>query len=467
MDKRHWISGRKTVWEHPSKKFRIDEIQTEFKDGKSINWASYERGDAVAALIVNTDTENVILIRQFRPPVAEMEGSTEGLVETVAGMIRQNEEPLQTVQREIEEETGYVIPFDPATSTLRKTELICTYYSSPGGSSERIYLYYVEVDDTTKKNTGGGIAEEGEDIELVPMAIDDFMAAISRCDFSDAKIIIAGQWMMKKWENRGIASLPKHEFHLKATGKRAKPPVLGYYRTDIGDVNDVDVWVNSSNAECLMDTVYHRTLSSRIRALGGKVSGDVLAEDVIQDALTRRLGIGKVLGVGNVIDTHPGNLRRRNNVRRLLHVSSVKSSINPDGSSKTLTSIPVLEQCVINALKKCDQLNKPLHRYGGLVPPYRSILLPLFGGGIDRDASELKTKRICEALIPAAIKYLESHPNSLIERVYFLAYQPLEIEICDSIMSRHAALSRIATSNASDEGEAHASQVPSNEPAGS
>ncbi|MCH9807189.1 MAG: NUDIX hydrolase [Alphaproteobacteria bacterium] len=443
MDKQHWISGRKTVWEDASKKFRIDEIKAESRTAPPIDWISYERGDSVAALIVNTDTDNVLLVRQFRPPIAEMEGSTEGLTETVAGMIRQNEEPLQTLQREVEEETGYVIPFDPKTSRLKDTEPICTYYSSPGGSSERIYLYYIEVDGNTPKNSGGGKREDGEDIRLAPMHIDKFRAAISRCEFSDAKIIIAGQWLMKRWENRGANGRIKHEFNLMPTNENSKPRIIGYYSTDIGNVKDVDIWVNSSNAECLMDTAYHPSLSARIRTLGGRVSGDVLAEDVIQDALTRRLGIGKILDIGNVIDTQSGYLKRRNNVRRLLHVSSVKARIEPDGTARTVTSIPVLEQCVVNALQKCDQLNKQWYRLAGLVPPYRSILLPLFGGGIDRDPSEFKTKRICETLIPAAVEHFKKQPDSLIERVYFLAYQPLEIENCNSVMSRLDPLSRV------------------------
>src|SRR5688572_5729971 len=98
------ITGRKTVWEHKSKAFRIDELTVESDDHPPIQWASFERGDAVAALIVNTDTNQVMLIKQFRPPVAAMEGAEHRLLETMAGMIRHNEEITQSLVREIEEE---------------------------------------------------------------------------------------------------------------------------------------------------------------------------------------------------------------------------------------------------------------------------------------------------------------------------------------------------------------------------
>ena len=93
------VTNRKTVWEHESKDFRIDELTVETVGAPTIHWASFERGDAVAALIVNTDTNHAILVRQFRPPIAAKEGAGARLVETVAGMVRQNEQPLRARSR--------------------------------------------------------------------------------------------------------------------------------------------------------------------------------------------------------------------------------------------------------------------------------------------------------------------------------------------------------------------------------
>lgn len=442
------ITGRKTVWEHASKKFRLDKITVEKDASNPQQWVSFERGDSVAALIVNTDTNHVILVRQLRPSVVEIEGSMNGIVETVAGMIRQNEVPLRCLQREIEEETGYQLPFDPVTSSLSGTEHICDYYTSPGGTSERIHLYYVAINGKTPKSAGGGVSEEGEDIELVVMPVEELFEQVGRGAFKDAKIMIAGQWLEKRWKNRKAGTHTKQEFALRAgAGDRPGKPqrIVGYYTTDIGMVKDVDVWVNSSNSEFLMDTIYHKTLSARIRTLGGKRAGDVMVEDTIQELLSRRMGIGKGLDIGNVLETDPGHLRHDHKVRCLLHVASVKARIQPDGFANPVTSIPDLERCVVRVLAKCDELNARRFSFSRMRGPYRSILLPLFGAGVDRDPNVLKTKKICEALIPAAVKYLQDHPQSKIEKVYFLAFKENEIEICDSVLARISDLSRIVS----------------------
>jgi ADP-ribose pyrophosphatase len=61
-------------------------------------------------------------------------------------MIEKYDTPESAARREVEEETG---------CKLLKLEHISTFYVSPGGSSERILLYYVEVDETSKIEAGG------------------------------------------------------------------------------------------------------------------------------------------------------------------------------------------------------------------------------------------------------------------------------------------------------------------------
>jgi ADP-ribose pyrophosphatase len=450
------ITGRQTVWEDTSKAFRIDELTVRTDGSSDQRWVSFERGDAVAALIVNTDTNHVILVKQFRPPIAAVEGDDHKLTETVAGMVRQNEELLQCLQRRIADETGYELKYNSDTGGLAGVEFICQFYSSPGGTSERIHLYYVAVDGETVRKSGFGIRERGESIEPDVMPIGRFLESLERAAFKDPKIIIAGQWLAKRW-NTGKADGNKQEFEIRddvdARGRRRpKARVVGYHVGDIGNVKDVDVWVNSSNTEFQMDTVYHGTLSARIRSLGAKRSGGQLVEDTIQRALERRLGMGKGIGLGNVLDTVPGALWDSNNVRCLLHVASVKAGVAPNGAVEIQTSIAYLTQCVLGALAKCDKLNARLLRLGRhFRGTYRSILLPLFGAGIDRTSSGLRTQRICEALVPAAISYLEKNPGSLIERVYFLAYTPIEVEICDSVLSRNSGLIRLKPAAPTDQ----------------
>ncbi|MGH6671465.1 MAG: NUDIX domain-containing protein [Xanthobacteraceae bacterium] len=61
------------------------------------------------------------------------------IVEVMAGMIRPDDTPDDTAIRETEEETGYVID---------SPKLICKFLSSPGGTSERIFLYFATVTDS-------------------------------------------------------------------------------------------------------------------------------------------------------------------------------------------------------------------------------------------------------------------------------------------------------------------------------
>jgi nudix-type nucleoside diphosphatase (YffH/AdpP family) len=154
-----------------------------------------DRGDAAAALLYDPERRKVIAVEQFRIPTL---GKTDGggwLVEAVAGMIAANpdgtfaETPLETVIREVQEETGYHI----ADATH-----ICTFFPSPGGCTERTFLFYAEVRETDKLSAGYGVQEEGEDIAIVEFDLEDFFAKLSAGGFEDAKLTMAGYWLMAR-----------------------------------------------------------------------------------------------------------------------------------------------------------------------------------------------------------------------------------------------------------------------------
>jgi ADP-ribose pyrophosphatase len=83
-------------------------------------------------------------------------------------------------------------------------EHISTFYLSPGGTSERIILYYAEVDGE-KTSAGGGLAEEGEDIVNVELSVEDALAQVSSGEIADAKTIIAILWLKDRLAGRNIA----------------------------------------------------------------------------------------------------------------------------------------------------------------------------------------------------------------------------------------------------------------------
>ena len=146
-----------------------------------------ERGDAAAVLLHETDTDMILLIEQVRAPtIAKGPGV---IREIVAGVIEPGETPRDCLAREIEEEIGYRV----ARSALRR---IGTFYVSPGGTSERIFLLYARVQASQRVNPEAfGAAGEGEDIRLVKVPRDRFVTAALGGKLDDAKTLIAGLWL--------------------------------------------------------------------------------------------------------------------------------------------------------------------------------------------------------------------------------------------------------------------------------
>ena len=75
-------------------------------------------------------------------------------------------------------------------------ETIATFYPSPGGSSERIFLFYSEVSgEKAKYKETGGLIGEGEDIKAVEISLADALKKIKSGEIVDAKTIIGIYWL--------------------------------------------------------------------------------------------------------------------------------------------------------------------------------------------------------------------------------------------------------------------------------
>ena len=170
--------------------FAIDEVRFRHEkyDGSlsdELTRLTLERGDGVAAVVYDIDTENVIFTEQFRH--ATYEHGDGWLLEAPAGMFDGTEEaPDEAMRREILEEVGYEV------EELRH---ITTFYLSPGGTSERIFLYYAAVSSTHKIGVGGGLIGEGEDIRAVEIPFRTAIKMLYAGEIKDAKTIIGLQWM--------------------------------------------------------------------------------------------------------------------------------------------------------------------------------------------------------------------------------------------------------------------------------
>jgi nudix-type nucleoside diphosphatase (YffH/AdpP family) len=150
----------------------------------------FERGDAAAVLLFDADARSVVLVEQFKPATLigrrrDDPSSPDGwITELVAGMIDAGESADQAVIREAFEETGYRID---------NPRLIAKFFSSPGGSSERIFLYCARVSDVQREGRGGGDGEE--DLKVFQLRIDDLFYRLAEGAIDDPKLAIAAYWL--------------------------------------------------------------------------------------------------------------------------------------------------------------------------------------------------------------------------------------------------------------------------------
>ncbi|PWN68121.1 GDP-mannose pyrophosphatase NudK [Chryseobacterium oncorhynchi] len=149
---------------------------------------AYDRGNGAVILLYNTSTNTVILTRQFRLPTY-INGNTSGmLIEACAGLL-DNDNPEDCIKRETEEETGYKIS---------KVEKVFEAYMSPGSVTEILHFFIAEYSNEMKITNGGGLEEEGENIEVLELSFDKALTMIDSGEVKDAKTIMLLQYLRLK-----------------------------------------------------------------------------------------------------------------------------------------------------------------------------------------------------------------------------------------------------------------------------
>lgn len=147
----------------------------------------FQRGHCVAVLLYDPDVDKLVIIEQFRMgPMTQPEIKERAwLLEIVAGAIEKGETAEEVAYRESEEEAG---------CTVKEMHLINEFYTSPGGASERISLFYGRI---KADEVGGihGLDEEHEDILVSTVSFDEAYAMIEDGRIESAIPIIAIQWL--------------------------------------------------------------------------------------------------------------------------------------------------------------------------------------------------------------------------------------------------------------------------------
>jgi nudix-type nucleoside diphosphatase (YffH/AdpP family) len=144
---------------------------------------TYDRGNGAALLPYNLAQRTVVLVRQFRYP-AFVNGCDDLLIEALAGLL-DNEAPELRIRAEAEEETGY---------RLGEITKIFEAFMSPGAVTEKLHFFVAEYEATMRVGSGGGIASEGEEIEVLELPIDQALAMIGDGRIADAKTIMLLQY---------------------------------------------------------------------------------------------------------------------------------------------------------------------------------------------------------------------------------------------------------------------------------
>ena len=141
---------------------------------------AYDRGNGAALLLFDPKRLTVVLTRQFRLP-AFINGCADGyLIEACAGLL-DGDDPETCIRKEAEEETGY---------RIRAPRKVFEAYMSPGSVTEKLHFFVAEYQAEDRIDAGGGLADEGEDIEVIEMPLAEALAGIGTGLIQDGKTVM-------------------------------------------------------------------------------------------------------------------------------------------------------------------------------------------------------------------------------------------------------------------------------------
>ncbi|MGE5174047.1 MAG: NUDIX hydrolase [Betaproteobacteria bacterium] len=146
------IISKKIVWQG---KF-MSAVEITYRDARGVvrTWEALERLGigGIVVMVAVTPLENVILERQFRPPVGR------DVIELPAGLVEPNESMEIAAKRELIEETGW---------SAGKLEFLAEGPISTGASTEALRAYLCTDLEHVGKNGG----DDNEIIEVIEVPI--------------------------------------------------------------------------------------------------------------------------------------------------------------------------------------------------------------------------------------------------------------------------------------------------------
>jgi O-acetyl-ADP-ribose deacetylase (regulator of RNase III) len=195
---------------------------------------------------------------------------------------------------------------------------------------------------------------------------------------------------------------------------------IGMITGDIQNIKEVDVWVNSENTNMQMARHFDRSISATIRYLGAKKDrAGRVTDDFIADELREAAG-GSDVPAGVVIPTGSGELLKSHNVKKIFHAAAVAGQVG-----RGYMPIAEIAECIRNSLKLVDSEEMANESI-------QSILFPLMGTG----TTQLDADEVASQLIDAAISYVEENLQTKNQRIFFLAYNEDDLNLCKHIFDQ-------------------------------
>lgn len=143
-----------------------------------------ERG--VGVLLYDPDSDQVLMVEQFRAGCLGDERNGPWALELVAGLVDSDESPEQVAMRECDEEAGVCV---------EQLLPVVSYYNSPGGSTEQLSIYCARFAAGQVQTGIFGLVSESENIRSCLLSREVALAAIGTGRINNAMSIIALQWL--------------------------------------------------------------------------------------------------------------------------------------------------------------------------------------------------------------------------------------------------------------------------------
>lgn len=145
---------------------RVDTVEVPQKGYKKREIVEHPGAVGIVAIINN----KIVLVKQYRKAIEK------AIWEIPAGKLEQGENPKDCAIRELKEETGY---------TAKKLRLIHKFYTSPGFSNQKIYIYLA-----TDLESGEANLEDGEFLDVHELELNQVYEMLEKNEIEDAKTSI-------------------------------------------------------------------------------------------------------------------------------------------------------------------------------------------------------------------------------------------------------------------------------------